>query len=243
MFWSGQRGKNGLPFSPDERQAGAMGGRLPDDSPEAAAAAPCVFRRQSSSLLVNRELAPQQQQQQAQRPNVGPWLKHEQRSADASAREFHFQHRTRRRVPHLDNIRPDLAIRPLTPSTPTRANREPVFSPRWDSLSAGASPITSNFSSFGALPSPRTRAESLSPTLRPTPRSAFPGLSSNPFIPEIPEETRPLRPRARKFPLLGRQDEADPSQPLVSPFPDANVDLAAAVEAGLPAPTIGAMTV
>lgn len=98
---------------------------------------------------------------------------------------------------------------PLVPSSPNQQTTPP----RWDSLSAGASPISSptTFASFlpalGSLSlssSHRSRAESPTPASRAPPRSAFPGLCSNPFIPEdesLDQFASDVPLRARQFPL------------------------------------------
>ncbi|KAK0743681.1 hypothetical protein B0T18DRAFT_415695 [Schizothecium vesticola] len=116
---------------------------------------------------------------------------------------------------------------PLGPSSSKPAQQ--TTPPRWDSLSAGASPIsspttfTSLFPTLGSLSSHRSRAESPTPASRAPPRSAFPGLCSNPFIPEDESLDRfasdvavPLR--ARQF-LLSK----DVGEPVASSYPAPNV--------------------
>lgn len=148
-----------------------------------------------------------------QRPNFDPWLKQHADASEASHNESpnHRNHRNLRRLQRLDILHSD----PIRPSSPSVQHSQP-FSPRWDSRSAGASPISSN----SRFPIPvsstpqRTRAES-SPTPRPPPRSAFPGLCSNPFIPEALVSPTP-RSAVRQFPLLETHDEVqDP--PVTSP--------------------------
>ncbi|KAK1836574.1 hypothetical protein QBC39DRAFT_247998 [Podospora conica] len=105
--------------------------------------------------------------------------------------------------------------------------------PRWDSLSAGASPISSptTFTSFfpalgsSSSTSHRARTESPTPASRAPPRSAFPGLCSNPFIPEdesldhfssdVPVPVRAVR----QFPLGRNVGEL----PVASSHPAPNV--------------------
>ncbi|KAK3323857.1 hypothetical protein B0T19DRAFT_359182 [Cercophora scortea] len=101
-------------------------------------------------------------------------------------------------------------------------------SPRWDSLPNSPSAVTYDSHSIASNLSPqqqqqqqqhqqtshRTRAESSPSRGRAPPRSIFPGLSSNPFIPETPEvevgveheaETEASRQEHRQFPLLVRR--------------------------------------
>ncbi|KAK4450803.1 hypothetical protein QBC34DRAFT_448115 [Podospora aff. communis PSN243] len=90
------------------------------------------------------------------------------------------------------------------PSSSSHRNRQ-LYSPRWDSLSAGSSPIAPSWTFPAVSPPQRARAES-SPTPRPPPRSAFPGLCSNPYIPEAPE-SGPQWPDSGELPPLVRQNE------------------------------------
>ncbi|KAK4125753.1 hypothetical protein N657DRAFT_654306 [Parathielavia appendiculata] len=122
-------------------------------------------------------------------PGTGPRPKHH--DADpADASEQCFQSRPFRAHNHPPGpMRPSSAKSPR-PVLQLRSDGHvppDLVSPRSDSFfySRPARPC----------PSPRTRAE-----------SAFPGLSSNPFIPESPE-SETSHPEIRKFPLLPRQHD------------------------------------
>ncbi|KAK5657845.1 hypothetical protein OQA88_2918 [Cercophora sp. LCS_1] len=165
-----------------------------------------------------------------QRLNFDPWLKQHTDASQPSHRgspSQHSNHRQLRRLQKLNIFHSD----PIQPSSPPIQHSQ-LFSPRWDSLSAGASPISSN--SLPATPTPqRTRAES-TPTPRPPPRSAFPGLCSNPFIPEAFES--PTRTTVRQFPLLHAHDEVQHS-PVTSPTTAAHAERL--VKMRQPTPTEG----
>ncbi|KAK3989339.1 putative GTPase-activating protein [Cladorrhinum sp. PSN332] len=173
-------------------------------------------------------------------PNAGPWSKHD--AADIS--QEHEQHQQPQEQPQSSaHYPPHNRFRPQNFSSRSNHQRRPssspkpvlniqldrqpvptdLLSPRSDSFFYGTSPVQR------PNPSPvtpnfytpyRARAES-NPATRVPPRSAFPGLSSNPFIveaiePEIstvepepepePEFEHEPEPDRRRFPLL-RQDE------------------------------------
>ncbi|KAK1755458.1 hypothetical protein QBC47DRAFT_299596 [Echria macrotheca] len=168
-----------------------------------------------------------------QRPNLGPWLKHE----DSNASELPLQQkRNNRRLQIFDG-----SHSPFRPSSPSQ--QHPILrSPRWDTRSAGSSPIASRFPGLKNGVSQRTRAES-SPTPRRGPRSAFPGFCSNPFIPEAIEPV-PFKFDVPKSPLSDRQD-AEQLQLTTSPFPALPVEqsLEMRQQTPTPTPTEGSVTV
>ncbi|GAB1319373.1 Rab-GAP TBC domain-containing protein [Madurella fahalii] len=160
-------------------------------------------------------------QTRQQWPNAGPWPKH----GDAGAADAVDQDQSHGRVFRLANFP---LMRPRRPSSSPR----PVLELKSDGhvppdlLSARSDSFFHNSPTTRTIPTPsptalhfqsqhRTRAES-TPTPRP-PRSAFPGLSSNPFIPETPEpETS--HSETRKFPLLSRQyEQLNPLSPVSNP--------------------------
>lgn len=155
--------------------------------------------------MVNREYAQSASGSpvKPQRPNFDPWLKQHADASEASHNDSsnHRKHCNLRRLQRLDILHSD----PIRPSSPSLQHSQ-LFSPRWDSRSAGASPISSPRFPIPVSTTPqRTRAES-SPTPRPPPRSAFPGLCSNPFIPAEIASPTPRSP-VRQFPLLATHDE------------------------------------
>ena len=166
-----------------------------------------------------RQWQPQQQQQQQyhahryhqqQWPNAAPWPKHGDAAAAADAADP-FEHYPPTRPFRLQNPPPPGPPRPSSSPRPvlelrTDAHVAPgLTSAHSDSFYYGSRPARHSPSPTPTVsysrPAPRTRAES-TPTprqpLAPTPRSAFPGLSSNPFIPESPESdtshTEPRKP-------------------------------------------------
>ncbi len=118
---------------------------------------------------------------------------------------------------------PSFSLRPSSSPRPVLELRSDVHVPpaltsaRSDSFYYAsrpprASPSPTPTVSHFQPPSHRTRAESTPPTSRLPPRSAFPGLSSNPYIPESPESattstSSPPHAETRKFPLLPRQHD------------------------------------
>ncbi|KAK3318823.1 hypothetical protein B0H66DRAFT_475418 [Apodospora peruviana] len=195
------------------------------DSPAGGAGHTAVGRQHS---LRHRELGlwPSSAHSRHQRPQKGPWSEH----GDAAASEPFHHDRNHHREHNLHHVVSESlefsdAIRPSSPSKHPREliSEVPVLSPipispRWDSLFSNRSTATyKNSSSVGRTyqqTSQRTRAES-TPTRRPSPRSAFPGLSSNPFIPEELDSAPPLQFKSRQFPLVGRQN--DSHRPPVTP--------------------------
>lgn len=157
---------------------------------------------------------PPRLQSRPQWPTAGPWPKHDDAHA-ADAFEYPPQHRPFR----LQNPPPG-PMRPPGSRRPTLELKSNVHVPP-DLASARSDSFFYSYRPARPCPSPtptishyqpvhRTRAES-TPMQRP-PRSAFPGLSSNPYIPESPEvETSPTE--MRKFPLLPRQNEQIARQP------------------------------
>jgi len=142
-------------------------------------------------------------------PNAGPWPKHD--DADAanafehhhpSTRPFRLQH------PPPGPPRPSSSPRPVLELRSDVQVAPALTSAHSDSFFYNSRPPRPCPSPTPTIPHSqpiyRTRAES-TPTQRP-PRSVFPGLSSNPYIPESPEsETSPSE--IRRFPLLARQHE------------------------------------
>ncbi|KAK3898390.1 hypothetical protein C8A05DRAFT_38018 [Staphylotrichum tortipilum] len=118
------------------------------------------------------------------------------------------------------SLRPSSSPRPvLNLRSDVNVNVPPALtSARSDSFYYGsrpprASPSPTPTISHFQPPPHRTRAESTPPTTsRLAPRSAFPGLSSNPYIPESPESvttsaSSPPQPETHKFPLLSHQHD------------------------------------
>ncbi|KAL2132905.1 hypothetical protein VTI74DRAFT_3183 [Chaetomium olivicolor] len=147
--------------------------------------------------------------QTRQWPNAGPWPRHhDSDEADASRPFDHHQRRPfRLQHPPSGPSRPSSSPRPVL-ELRTNAQIPPdLVSPRSDSFfytSRPARPCPSPTPTISHFqPVHRSRTESAS-TQRP-PRSAFPGLSSNPFIPEAPEPES--RSETRKFPLLAKQHD------------------------------------
>ncbi|KAK4196559.1 putative GTPase-activating protein [Triangularia verruculosa] len=176
-------------------------------------------------------------------PNAGPWSKPDEQT-DYYQQQYNqrHQHYPPRNFPvqnlHSFQTRPNHQRRPSSSPKPTlnlshdrRQIPPDLLSPRSDSFFYASpnvqrnptlTPTTSEFPSSSA----RMRAES-NPASRPPPRSAFPGLSSNPFIVEAyepepePESQQQLQPEPRsqppsrppsdepprKFPLLARHHE------------------------------------
>ncbi|KAM7216227.1 hypothetical protein V8F06_008346 [Rhypophila decipiens] len=88
------------------------------------------------------------------------------------------------------------------------------ISPRWDSLLTGQSVVEYDNLSYGDTihetygNTARPSNTNSIPTRRGAPRSAFPGLSSNPYIPEAPSSPPAFVTQARKFPLFVQQNDA-----------------------------------
>ncbi|KAH6634939.1 hypothetical protein B0J18DRAFT_34192 [Chaetomium sp. MPI-SDFR-AT-0129] len=166
----------------------------------------------------------QQQWQTAGPPS--PWPKHEEVDA-SSAYDRYPQAQPQPRPFRLQNPPPPGQMRPSGSRRPVLQLRSDgsdvppdLASPRSDSFFYSSRPTRPCPSPTPTIsyyqPVHRTRAES-SPTHRP-PRSAFPGLSSNPFIPESPESASSPT-HSRKFPSFARQH--DPLARL-SPGPNSN---------------------
>ncbi|KAJ4289393.1 hypothetical protein N0V88_006873 [Collariella sp. IMI 366227] len=147
--------------------------------------------------------------QMRQWPNPGPWQRHDHDDADTSSHPFdHHQHRPfRLQHPPPGHNRPSRPPRPVLDLRSETQISPDLISPRSDSFFYSSRPARPCLSPTPTIshfqPVYRPRAESAA-TQR-TPRSAFPGLSSNPFIPETPETES--RSETRKFPLLARQHE------------------------------------
>lgn len=182
-------------------------------------------------------------QARPQWPNAGSWPKHSDADATDSSDHGRFRGRPFRPqnfAPTGGALRPSSSPRPVLELKPDRHVPPDLISPRSDSFF-----YSSPSSSVRPIPSPsptalhfqsqhRTRAES-TPTPRP-PRSAFPGLSSNPFIPEGPQPEAASQVEIRKFPLVGRQHEQ-----LARVSPVSNLESPA--QSRQPTPTEGSMTV
>ncbi|KAL1840274.1 hypothetical protein VTJ49DRAFT_652 [Mycothermus thermophilus] len=158
-----------------------------------------------------RPYAPPPPRFQSRQPwqNTGPWPKH-----DSAEGQGAFEHHPRNRPfrlqrPPANPMRPSNAPRPVLELRSDVHVPPDLVSARSDSFfyashasHMASSPCPSPTPTISHYPAaPRTRTES-SPSRRP-PRSAFPGLSSNPFIPESSEPEHPeiLRPGPRQFPL------------------------------------------
>ncbi|KAL2022841.1 hypothetical protein VTK56DRAFT_4372 [Thermocarpiscus australiensis] len=169
-------------------------------------------------------------------PNAASWSKR-----DGAGSPDALDHSQGRLLPQVTPtggpMRPSSSPRPVLELKSDEHVPPDLISPRSDSFF-----YCSSNTRRGPSPSPtapyfqsshRSRAES-TPTPKP-PRSAFPGLSSNPFIPEGPElETPPSD--TRKFLLIGRQNEQ-----LAPLSADANRE--PPVESRQPTPTEGNMPV
>ncbi|KAK4189429.1 putative GTPase-activating protein [Podospora australis] len=200
-----------------------------------------------SDNMYHSQPASQSSLAKPQRPNAGPWSKH---NDDAHASEpfqtDYYQHQQARnfRVQNLQNFqnfssrsspsrsnhqrRPSSSPKPTTLDL-TKEDRRQVhpdlLSPRSDSFFFNHHPTTVRSPSTTPTASEfhtsyRTRAES-NPTPRAPPRSLFPGLSSNPFIPEqleVPVETSPAEPELEPVPESEPEVEYEP-QPSPRKFP------------------------
>ncbi|KAK3307424.1 uncharacterized protein B0T15DRAFT_566907 [Chaetomium strumarium] len=152
--------------------------------------------------------APPRMQSRQQWPNAGPQPNHN----NADARDA-FGHPMQGRPfrppnPPSGSMRPSRAPRPVLQLRSDGHVTPDLVSPRSDSFfySRPARPCPSPTPTISHYPpSHRARGES-TPTQR-QPRSAFPGLSSNPFIPEAAEHEASSPAETRRFPLLARQPE------------------------------------
>lgn len=150
---------------------------------------------------------PPRSQSRQQWPDAGPWPKHDNAgAADLDSFEQAPQGRPfRLQNPPAGPMRPSRSPRPVLDLRSDAQIHPDLISSRSDSFFYSSRPArpcpspTLTISHFP--PGHRTTAES-TPITRP-PRTAFPGLSSNPFIPEAGElETSPAA--TRQFPLLVR---------------------------------------
>ncbi|KAK4134452.1 hypothetical protein BT67DRAFT_462122 [Trichocladium antarcticum] len=149
-------------------------------------------------------------QTRQQWPNVGPWSKQDDFDAaqqldqthPQQGRPFRFQNAPTGAGRGSGSPRPVLELRSDTYVPPD------LVSPRSDSFfysSRATRPCPSPSPSVPDFqPAYRTTAESASTARQP--RSAFPGLSSNPYIPED-TELEASRSATRQFPLLARQHD------------------------------------
>ncbi|KAL2121117.1 hypothetical protein VTJ04DRAFT_5144 [Mycothermus thermophilus] len=187
-------------------------------------------------------------------PTPGPWPKHDTAAEGPGASDHHSRNRPFRfqrappgpmrpsRPPHPLELRSDVNVPPDLVS----ARSDSFFYAHHQMASNMArSPCPSPTPTISHFPpTPRMRAGS-PPTPRP-PRSAFPGLSSNPFIPESSEpepaaepETEPSqpepRPEPRQFPLRSSSATRHPQCDQLSRLtPVSNYDSPASSRHGTP---------
>ncbi|KAK4244502.1 hypothetical protein C7999DRAFT_17253 [Corynascus novoguineensis] len=203
------------PFEQQQQQQQQRQHRQQHCPPNARRGGPGPYAPQPSPRFQSRQ----------QWADVRPWQKYDEADSAANTLGHHAQQprpfRMQKTPPpgHSGSRRPVLELRSDVHIPPD------LISPRSDSFFYGSSrpprpcpsptPTISHFQ-----PVNRTRAES-TPTQRP-PRSAFPGLSSNPFIPESPEseDTSPVE--TRRSPLLSQQHEqlnrSEPDSNMGSPI-------------------------
>ncbi|KAL2190063.1 hypothetical protein L209DRAFT_155760 [Thermothelomyces heterothallicus CBS 203.75] len=141
-------------------------------------------------------------------PGFRPWRRHgDADAADALGHHAQYQPFRMQKTPPPGNAGPRRPVLELRSDAHVPPD---LISPRSDSFfysSRPARPCPSPTPTISHFPSNnRTRAEP-TPTQRPPPRSLFPGLSSNPFIPESPESEGTSPVETRRFPLLTRQHE------------------------------------
>ncbi|KAM7195772.1 hypothetical protein V8F20_007342 [Naviculisporaceae sp. PSN 640] len=197
------------------------------------AASPAV-RRQTSLQHRQYVLCPssapstQGNQHPPQEQPDGPWSEYDNSAASEVLHHdhdlnLHFHHHQNPRQQQYRNFSD-----PIRPSSPAKYPQEAIsnvpvlspvpISPRWDSL-AKSSVVTFNNLSSGdeiyANTLQRVRTDS-TPTPRGAPRSAFPGLSSNPYIPEEPNSPPAFVTQFRKFPLFVR-GQNDAQRPPLTP--------------------------
>ncbi|KAK4176980.1 putative GTPase-activating protein [Triangularia setosa] len=202
-------------------------------NPDGGAAYPAARSMMHHGLHASR------QQARPQWPNAGPWSKpdeqadysyyqqqYNQRHQHYPPRNFPVQNLHSFQTPSNHQRRPSSSPKPTLDLSHDRRQIPPdLLSPRSDSFfynspnvqrNPALTPTASEFPTSSA----RMRAES-NPVSRPPPRSAFPGLSSNPFIIEAyepgpepqsePQSRSHSRPPSdeppRKFPLLARHYE------------------------------------
>ncbi|KAK0726454.1 hypothetical protein B0T21DRAFT_385701 [Apiosordaria backusii] len=191
--------------------------------------------------MMHHGLHTSRQQARPQWPNAGPWSKpdeqtdyyqqqYNQRHQHYPPRNFPVQHLHSSQTRSNHQRRPSSSPKPTLDLSHDRRQIPPdLASPRSDSFFYSSpnvhhNPTLTPTASQFPTSSNRMRAES-NPVSRPPPRSAFPGLSSNPFIveayepePEPEPEPQPesrsqpqSRPTSdeppRKFPLLARHYE------------------------------------
>ncbi|KAK3935581.1 hypothetical protein QBC46DRAFT_46917 [Diplogelasinospora grovesii] len=207
-----------------------MSGKSADEASLAVAAGYPAVRRQRS--MMDRGFGPYASSSYArqQRPQIGPRLKRDDAAASEALQQHQHHQRSHNHNRHRhgvkqfqpDPMQPLASSRPVLELKPSNAPvLPPIRSPRWDSLQKNHTDLFYNPTSTSAPASPnnqgpqRTRAES-TPLPRVAARSAFPGLSSNPFIPEA-YEPEFSRSEAPQFSLFPRQNDMQQHQQPVTP--------------------------